>query len=131
MTTSRNTNNPYATRQPWATKARTGRTTRLLQQAILEAMQNRRAVYVVAANSNHQHSIQSSLAAMNPPVGHGIKIENAQIFPELDWDTLTLRRGHPNCLVLVDHYAIECRYHAVLSMWGAFDYDGPDDETLD
>jgi hypothetical protein len=34
---------------------------------------------------------------------------------------MTLRGAHPNCIVLVDHFAIERRYAAVLEMMHRYD----------
>lgn len=100
----------------------TGRTTRMLQEAIRLALAGR-AVYVVGANSAHAKTLEAQLAALSPPERHGIKFEDATRFPELDWNTMTIRRAHPKCVVLVDHYAIERGIALMLEMMHRFDAD--------
>lgn len=99
---------------------RTGRTTRMLNEALKISAQGN-AVYVVGDSAHHAIRLRHQFIGMNPPQGHGIKFENANQLPELDWQTLQLRGAHPNCIVLVDHYAIERRYAHVLEMLCRFD----------
>lgn len=109
--------------------ARSGRTTRMLQEAIQLSLA-RRAVYVVGLNAAHARVLAQRLEELNPPEGHGIQFGDANMIRTLDWYTLTLDRAHPNCVVLVDHAVIEQRYRAVLRMLHRFDADEPDDEDV-
>lgn len=95
---------------------RTGRTTRMLEHA-KRLSAERRAVYVIAANEMEVRRLQELIGDGN----HGIKVETPKDLSNLDWHTLTLRRAHPNCVVLVDHYAIESRFAAVFQMLHAYD----------
>lgn len=98
----------------------TGRTTRMLEEALRLSSEGR-AVYVVADNRAHAKTIEAQLAALSPPEHHGIKVEDGNRFPELDWVTMTMPRAHPNCAVLVDHYAVERRIVLMLQMMHRFD----------
>jgi hypothetical protein len=102
------------------TLCRTGRTTRMLQEAIRLSNKGH-AVYVVGADSRHAKLLQIALDTLSPPLDHGIKFEDAERFPSLDWNTMRMLRAHPNCRVLVDHWVIESRYAAMLEMLHRFD----------
>lgn len=103
------------------TKRQTGRTTRMLEHA-KQLSAKGRAVYIVADNQREANRMQ--LALGDGP--HGIKVETPWSLGDcLDWQTLTLRGAHPNCVVLVDHHAIEDRFGAVLRMLHA--YDAPEE----
>lgn len=82
-----------------------------------ELSNQRRAVYIVAANEQHADMLRKQLG--DEP--HGIKVETESSLGNLDWETLTLRGAHPNCAVLVDHYAIESRFGRVLEMLTRYD----------
>lgn len=97
---------------------RTGRTKRMLSEARKLAEQGK-AVYVVAATE--QHALQLEFEAGEEATKLGIKFETIGSLRNLDFETLTLRGAHPNCVVLVDHYAIECRFSRVLEMLHKFD----------
>jgi hypothetical protein len=78
-----------------------------------------RAVYVVAANQHHARQIKQMLGSDE---SGGIKIESiVSLGNSFDWETLTLRGAHPNCVVMVDHQAIESRYSAILDEWTRYD----------
>jgi len=95
----------------------TGRTTRMLEEAKALSTQGR-AVYVVAANQHHAKQLACSLGK---EWNGQIKIETEGSLGNLDWETLTLRGAHPNCVVLIDHYAIESRFARVLEMLHRYD----------
>jgi hypothetical protein len=88
----------------------------MLEHAKAQA-QTGRAVYVVAANEAERVRLEQ-LLAMNPM---GVKVEAAGTLGNLQWDSMTLRGAHPNCLVLCDHYAIECRFRAMLEELHRYD----------
>ena len=98
----------------------TGRTTRMLKEAIRLSGKGY-ALYVVAADRPHQLTLQSMLDELRPPRGHGIKIEYVEMFPEIDWQTMSMPNARPNCRVLVDHYTIEHRFRYMLQQLHAFD----------
>lgn len=50
-----------------------------------------------------------------------IKFELADSPGNFDWQTMTLVGAHPNCVVLVDHYAIEQTWSRMLEMLHRFD----------
>lgn len=79
----------------------TGRTTRMLAQAASYAAQGR-AVYVYAHHPHYVRELQKKFGEHYPSV-------KFEVLPE-SWDWSTMRpndRAHPNCVFLVDHYAIE------------------------
>ncbi len=102
-------------------KRQTGRTTRMLAAA-MDAARAGRAVYVVGADANHARA----LLDMCPPEARslGVKFESARRLPELDMRTGEMRGAHPNCLVFIDHYAVETRVAWALNEMTRFDKDG-------
>jgi len=99
-------------------KRRTGRTSRMLERA-RQFARDGRAVYVIAHDENHAHTLRRMLGSDE---GGGIKVESAgSLWNSLDWERLTLRGAHPNCVVMVDHYAIESRYSAIINEWLRYD----------
>lgn len=67
-----------------------------------------RAVYVITANKQEQKRIAKMLGNENPYNNEfGIKIETPETPGNFDWRTLSLIGAFPNCVVLVDHFAIE------------------------
>jgi hypothetical protein len=98
----------------------TGRTTRMLQEAI-RLSEQRHAVYVISASTYHREMLQIKLDSLNPPEYHGIKIEVADALPTFDWKRMCLKGAHPNCRVLVDHWVIESQYSEMLKMLHQFD----------
>lgn len=96
-------------------KRGTGRTTRMLAHAKqLEA--SGRAVYIIASDHQHAGNLRRLL-----PEETGIKVETPATAGNFDWQTLALRGAHPNCVVLVDHYAIESHFARMLRMLTAYD----------
>jgi len=104
------------------TKRGTGRTTRMLEEAIKQAEAGR-AVYVVGAKANHVWALEEAVKDIcgKSASSLGIKFETAHTVGNFDWKTLTLRGAHPNCVVLVDHYAIEAEFARMLEMLHRFD----------
>lgn len=96
---------------------RTGRTTRMMQEAIEQGKRGR-AVYIIVHRADYgedlRHRFPESVAA-------GVKFETWQSLRNLDAETLRLRDAHPNCAVLVDHFAIETRYGKLLEEWARYD----------
>jgi hypothetical protein len=91
-------------------KRNTGRTSRMLERARQLSHQGR-AVYVIAATQRHADDLRYQLG----PDANGIKVETiGSVGIRLNWETLTLDGAHRNCVVLVDHYAIESRFGAIL-----------------
>ena len=99
-------------------KRQTGRTTRMLEHA-RELSDHRRAVYVVAANERHAAQLRKQLG--DEP--HGIKVETEDSLGNLDWQTMTMRNAHPNCVLLVDHYVIESHFGRVIEMLTRYDVE--------
>lgn len=97
-------------------RGQTGRTTRMLKHA-RELSKQLRAVYIVAANEQHAALLRRELG--DEP--HGIEVETESSLGNLDWQTLTLRGAHHNCVVLVDHYAIESKFSRLLEMLTRYD----------
>jgi hypothetical protein len=92
-----------------------GRTTRMLAKA-KELAAKGRAVYIIAADEVHAQC----LAALIPEADTlGIKFESS--FFAFDWITMRTRGAHPNCVFLVDHYAIESRFENVLAELHRYD----------
>ena len=77
----------------------------------------KRAVYVIADNMHDAQRLQIELGTDD----RNIKIETPETVNNFDWETMTLRGAHPNCVVLVDHHAIEDRFGPMLKMLHAFD----------
>lgn len=99
----------------------TGRSQRMLVQAVIEVEKNHRAVYVMAASHGHAKQLKRMLDDLWPPPYHNIRIEGYEQFPTFDWKTMTIPGAHPNVLVLVDHYTIERLFTPMLEMLHAFD----------
>lgn len=96
---------------------RIGRTSRMIQHAKTLAEEGR-AVYIVTANAHHRQTLEHAIGIPNK---YGIKVETSESLGNLDWQRCQLVRAHPNCVVLIDHYAIESRYKTLLSMLHAYD----------
>ena len=89
----------------------TGRTTRMLDQAVALAKQGR-AVYVVAPSRQHVPQWEDMLldalirGSVPQPSCLGIKIE-AGVPPQFDWDKMRVPGAHPNSVWLLDHFVAE------------------------
>lgn len=100
-------------------KRGTGRTTRMLADAKRLAAEGR-AVYVIAANESHRLAL-ARMADCHPR-DHWPKFETPESLGSgFDWSTLWSRGAHPNCVFLVDHYAIETRFFRLLQMFHQYD----------
>lgn len=99
---------------------RTGRTKRMLACAI-ELARNGRAVYVVCADQAQARVIAAYARALGVDPAGGIKFETPASLPTFDLETMRMRSAHPNCVVLVDHWAIERRYAAMLEELHRYD----------
>lgn len=100
-------------------KRRTGRTSRMLERAIQLANAGR-AVYVIAANTREKLRLSEMLSTDT-----SIKVETPESCGNFDWRTLSLTGAHPNCVVLVDHFAIEINFNRLLEEWSAYDEAAP------
>jgi len=96
-------------------KRQTGRTTRMVRQAI-EAASSGRAVYILA--ERHIHAYIADLIPNRQELG--IKIETPGDL-HFDWTHMVATSAHPNCLFFVDHYTIEQRYARLLAEYHAYD----------
>ena len=96
----------------------TGRTTRMLAEA-KELAKAGRAVYIIAATKSDARHMESM--AGDEMRDLGIKIGAPSSIGNFYWDQMQLLGAHPNCVVLVDHYAIEMRYAAMLRMLHRWD----------
>ena len=106
-------------------KKQTGRTTRMVEHAIEQAKLGR-AVYILTDNERHawQGRRLVEVAYFNGGTlitTHGIKVEPVAAFDDFDWQLMRPPDAHPNCLFLVDHFAIEARFNFLLAMWHRFD----------
>ena len=100
---------------------RSGRTTRMLQEAIDYAKKGR-AVYVIAATHNHAQNLERTLHYyFNITEDLGIKFETFDSLRTFDEQAFILHGAHPNCVVLIDHYAIERKYYKILEMLHRYD----------
>ena len=76
-----------------------------------------RTVYVIACDCREQSRLRDMIGRETK----GIKVECPGSVDNFDFRTMTLRGSHPNCVVLVDHYTIEQRFHNLLEMLFRFD----------
>lgn len=96
----------------------------MLQEAFKLSKEGR-AVYGVAVNEHDARRLRREIGGLasvqDPPhQPHGIKVETFEglgLGPNLERP----KGMHPNCAILVDHYAIEDRYAAVLQMLTRFE----------
>ena len=96
----------------------TGRTTRMLEEAIKQAKLGR-AVYVVGASAAHARMLNDMCSAKSGALG--IKFETASSLGNIDWENMRMTGAHPNCVLLVDHFAIESKFSQILAMLHRFD----------
>lgn len=91
---------------------RTGRTTRMMGEAKRLARAGR-AVYVIAWSGDHAKMLERSLTTEEAELA--IKFETAASPGNFEWEpSPRLLGAHPNCVVLVDHAAIERRFAGIL-----------------
>lgn len=92
---------------------RTGRTTRMLMEAIAACAEGK-VCYVIVANGQHKLDVLERLGGTVPK---GMKVETwgyVDARGGLNPDTLLPLGAHPQSLVFIDHYAIEVRYANIL-----------------
>ena len=105
----------------WFNKRRTGRTTRMLEEAVRQAKAGR-AVYVVMTRGMQQMYKRNPLYEKL-----GIRLEVLAGL-NIEWSpVLRLRGAHPNVLLLVDHHVIEQEFGGILRAWTQFDKGTPAD----
>src|SRR5688572_33456709 len=97
---------------------RTGRTTRMLEHAKELALAGR-AVYVIADNERDARRLEIECFKTGEP-NLGIKFETPGSLGNFDWEEMRLTGAHPNCVVLVDHNAIEARFSRLIRMLHAY-----------
>lgn len=102
---------------------RTGRTTRMLTRA-MELAREGRAVYVMCANHAHARALAATARFLGVVPADGIKFESPESLPTFDLETMQLGGAHPNCVVLVDHWAIEHKYADMLEELHRYDAAG-------
>jgi len=86
-----------------------GKTTTMLNEAIRLARQGR-AVYIVAV-PNQRSGLNfriKELSCGKTADDLGIKWLGIQD-PCIDWHRMRMYGAHPNCVLLADHYAVECK----------------------
>lgn len=76
-----------------------------------------KAVYIIAVNRHDANRIRRLVGTPT----RGIKVETEESLPNFDWRTMQLKRAWPNCVVLVDHFAIEGRIKAQVEMMTRYD----------
>lgn len=91
-----------------------GRTTRMIAEAKKLADAGR-AVYVITSSERYRREL--AVVANDDR----IKFETELSVGNLDWFDIKLRRAHPNCVVLIDHYAIEKKLSKLLEMLHRYD----------
>jgi hypothetical protein len=99
------------------TVRQTGRTTRMLEEA-KDLAKAGRAVYVIAATWRHARALQRQVD--NDMPNSSIKCEPPSA-SSFSWKTLSVLGAHPNCVFLVDHYAIEQEFALMLEMLTRYD----------
>lgn len=96
-------------------RRRTGRTTRMLADAHRLAAEGK-AVYVVFSRLAEAKAAEHRIDPRT-----GIKCETLGSLHTLDPFTLRLVGARPNCVVLIDHYAIEEHFGPLLEMLHRYD----------
>jgi len=82
-----------------------------------------RAIYVVVADETTRRRLRNTYSNDDTLDRLGIKFETWASLPSLDTRHGTLRAAHPNCVVLVDHFAVESRLGWLLEQATRFDLD--------
>jgi hypothetical protein len=94
----------------------TGRTTRMISQAMAMHAAGLK-VYVITHASAYAKVLRKQFPALPESVWMGSFAELGNFDPE----THRLVGAHPNCVVLIDHAAIEQRYGALLEELHRYD----------
>lgn len=116
-----------AWRDEMAKRRRSGRTTRMIEEAIRLARVERRAVYVLTHNSTEALRLRGEIARRLRPDERdsmlGIKVEPFRPMESFSVNTMSVRGAHENCAFLVDHHAIEHRFERLLIELHRYDAD--------
>lgn len=80
-----------------------------------------RAVYVIGLTADHAYMLRRQALALGLAHSDGIKFECLADMPSFDLTRMQLRGAHPNCVVLVDHWAIEHRYASMIAELRRYD----------
>jgi hypothetical protein len=123
------------------TQKGTGRTTRMLERAIYEALHGKQ-VYVIMANGQDcrdmlDRAIQelppgkivetSRMARWRVELNGGGWIEFVNLFhPWISWDQMGVHGMKPDCVYLFDHHVIAMRFRNVLDLLHR--WDRPEEE---
>lgn len=100
----------------------TGRTTRMMEEAKASARAGR-AVYVIVSHLAYVRFFEDE-----ETIQLGIKFETPTSMSNFDWPTMSPKGAHPNCVVLVDHYAIESYFSRMLAVLHRYDKEKPNAE---
>lgn len=101
-------------------KKQSGRSTRMMQDAA-QAVDERRAVYVILAPISRPENFLRLLGDRAERYRGRIKFETFGTLPNYDIDTGRLRGAWQNCVVLVDHFAIEHRHYNLIHLYEKYD----------
>lgn len=94
-------------------KRQTGRTTRMLIDAIHYTTLGKK-VFIVVASYAQAINLKSNINCnIINDLDINFILHNS---PTLDWNTLTIK-GIKDCVVLVDHYVIESKFSKILDMF--------------
>lgn len=97
-----------------------GRTYRMLKEAF-ELCQSGRAVYVLCVNAQHAKELKDIYMKRFNRLDSSVKFESINDLSNFDYESMRLKGAHPNCVVLVDHYAIEYHFKNLLEMLHRYD----------
>ena len=106
----------------------TGRTTRMIQRALRLCWEDKRAPYIIAANERQRVLIRHMVEDLAAGKPHGVKVETWNSLLGFSCETMTAPLMHKNCVVLVDHFAIENRFALLLEELHRYD-EGQEYET--
>lgn len=87
-----------------------GRTTRMLEEAILSHQVDRRAVYILSPDENIKQETKRLAMRLCHQKGielpSSIKFETVESlgFNNIDWKEKKLHNAHPNCKLFIDHH---------------------------
>lgn len=97
---------------------RSGRTTRMVLHAV-ELARQARTVYVCMPTHKICQDWEKWRDDMQP-LATSIHFRTVAEL-DIDWQRMRLRQGNPNCILLVDHFVIDCQFFNVLRMRHAYD----------
>jgi len=78
-----------------------------------------RAVYIVTETKDEAKRLSNQFG-IGKAEKLGVKFETTRSC-NFDWQKLTTTGAHPNCVFLVDHYAVESHFSAALEMLHRYD----------